>query len=62
LRDKTIISYRMDGPFCGNCDGGFSGEFIADLLPVPFSESIQSVRDLSLVAYKNFKNLSDCSG
>lgn len=62
LRDKTIISYRMDGPFCGNCDGGFSGEFIANLLPVPFFESIQSVRDLSLVAYKNFKYLSDCSG
>ena len=60
LRDKTIISYRMDGPFCGNCDGGFSGEMIGDFLPVPLSESIQSVRDLSLLAYENYKYISDC--
>jgi hypothetical protein len=40
--------------------GGFSGEIIGDFLPVPLSESIQSVRDLSLLAYENYKYTSDC--
>jgi len=61
LQDKTIISYKMDGPFCANCDGGFSGEIIGNFLPVPFSESIQSVRDLSLVDFQNYKYKSNCA-
>ena len=62
LADKTIISYRMDGPFCRNCDGGFSGQFIDNLLPIPFAKSIKSDRDSSLVDYQNYSYSSDCGG
>jgi dTDP-4-dehydrorhamnose 3,5-epimerase len=61
LEEKTVISYRMDGPFCGKCDGGFSGEFMAEFLPIQFSETIQSARDASLIDYQNYKYQSDCS-
>ena len=61
LEEKTVISYRMDGPFCGKCDGGFSGELVAEFLPIQFSETIQSPRDASLIDYQNYKYQSDCS-
>ena len=60
LEQKTIISYRMDGPFCGNCDTGFSGEIISRLLPIRFSETIQSTRDLALIEFSKFKYSSKC--
>ena len=45
LEEKTILSYRMDGPFCGKCDSGFSGALVENYLPVALSETIQSARD-----------------
>lgn len=60
LEERTIISYRMDGPFCGNCDGGFNGEIISFLLPVRMSETIQSTRDLGLVELSKFSYSSKC--
>ena len=60
LVEKTIISYRMDGPFCGNCDGGFSGELVTDFLPILLSETIQSHRDLELINLEKFKYFSKC--
>ena len=60
LEEKTVISYRIDGPFCGKCDGGFSGDLVAKFLPIQFSETIQSPRDASLIDYQNFKHQSDC--
>lgn len=60
LMDKTIISYRLDGAYCQNCDSGFSGEFISGLLPIPFSQAIQSIRDSSLTDYKNYVYSTEC--
>jgi len=60
LAEKTIISYRMDGPFCGNCDGGFSGEMVASHLPVLLSETIGSIRDAELVEFEEYKFRSEC--
>ena len=60
LAEKTIISYRMDGPFCRPCDSGFNGEFVADYLPEIFSETIRSTRDAELVTFENFEYLSGC--
>ena len=60
VEEKTVISYRMDGPFCGKCDGGFSGELVARFLPIQFSTTIQSPRDASLIDYQNYKYQSDC--
>lgn len=60
LQEKTIISYRLDGPFCGSCDGGFSGEIVASYLPVSMSETIQSPRDLGLIDFSKFEYKSDC--
>ena len=60
LAEKTIISYRMDGPFCGNCDSGFSAELIADFIPFPLSETIQSVRDIELIQFQNYEYISEC--
>lgn len=60
LEENTIISYRMDGAFCGNCDGGFSGELVANLLPILFSETIKSDRDAELIEYEKFSYLADC--
>jgi len=58
--EKTIISYRMSGPFCANCDGGFSGELIANHLPIPFVKTIQSARDADLIHFDNYKYVSKC--
>ena len=60
LAEKTIISYRMDGPFCGNCDGGFSGELVADHLPILLSETIRSVRDFDLTEFTEYQYRSKC--
>lgn len=60
LAEKTIISYRMDGPFCGKCDGGFSSELVADYLPIHLSETIQSPRDLDLITFEKFNYHSEC--
>lgn len=58
--EKTIISYRMNGPFCANCDGGFSGEIVANSLPIPFAKTIQSVRDADLLHFDDYKYVSKC--
>ncbi len=60
LEEKTIISYRMDGPFCGKCDGGFSGKLVAEFLPIPFTKAIQSPRDANLIDYYDYKYLTNC--
>lgn len=60
LEEKTIISYRMDGPFCGNCDGGFNSKFVANFLPISISETIQSPRDMELVEFSKFRYISPC--
>ncbi len=61
LEEKTIMSYKIDGPFCGKCDGGFSGKMIAEYLPIDFSTAIQSPRDTALIEFRNFEYLSDCN-
>ncbi len=58
--EKTIISYRMDGPFCANCDGGFSGKLIANHLPIPFPKAIQSARDTDLIQFEDYKYVTKC--
>ena len=58
--EKTIISYRMNGPFCVNCDGGFSGELIASFLPISFAKTIQSVRDAALIQLQDYNYSSKC--
>jgi len=60
LEEKTIISYRMDGAFCGSCDGGFSGELVANFLPISLSETIRSERDAQLIDFKEFNYDSNC--
>ena len=60
LAEKTIISYRMDGPFCVKCDGGFGAELVADFLPIALSETIRSVRDVELIQFQNYKYISEC--
>jgi len=57
---ETIISYRMDGPFCGKCDGGFSGQLVAEYLPLLMSETIRSTRDAELIEFEKFEYLSEC--
>ena len=60
LAEKTIISYRMDGPFCGKCDSGFSGEIVANHLSIVLSETIRSVRDAELIEFGKYNYLSEC--
>lgn len=60
LAEKTIISYRMNGPFCSNCDGGFGGELVANYLPIPFAETIRSPRDSALKPLEEFLYESEC--
>jgi len=57
---QTIISYRMNGAFCVKCDNGFSGELVADYLPVSISETIQSTRDMGLPDFASFEYSSEC--
>jgi dTDP-4-dehydrorhamnose 3,5-epimerase-like enzyme len=58
--EKTIISYRMNGPFCADCDGGFSGELFANFLPISFAKTIQSARDAALVQFQDYNYSSKC--
>ena len=60
LTEKTIISYRMDGPFCGKCDGGFSGGIVADHLPILLEETIRSIRDTELFEWEDYQYISEC--
>ena len=60
LAEKTIISYRMDGPFCGKCDGGFSGGIVADHLPILLEETIRSLRDTELFEWEDYQYISEC--
>jgi dTDP-4-dehydrorhamnose 3,5-epimerase-like enzyme len=59
--EKTVISYRMDRPFCANCDGGFSGNLVEKFLPIPIFETIRSDRDVDLIDYESYKYSSDCA-
>ena len=58
--EKTIISYRMNGPFCADCDGGFSGELFANSLPIPFAKTIRSARDVDLLNFDDYEYVSKC--
>ena len=60
LAERTILSYRMDGAFCRNCDSGFSGEIVAGHLPISLEETIRSVRDVNLVAFEDFQFKTEC--
>lgn len=60
LSDGTIISYRQDVAFCGNCDGGFSGEAVSQHLPVIFANTIRSDKDLHLPELEGFEFHSRC--
>lgn len=60
LEEKTIISYRMDEPYCGNCDSGFSGELVADHLPISITETVRSERDLALLRFDEYAYKSIC--
>jgi len=62
VEEKTIISYRMDGPFCSKCDSGFNGELVSHLLPIPLAETIRSPRDTALLPFQDFKYSSICVG
>lgn len=61
LKDNTIISYKMDGFFCGNCDGGVSGEVVNDFLPMEFEKTIRSERDTKLQNFNDFEYRSSCT-
>lgn len=61
LEEKTLISYRMDGPFCENCDSGVSAELVGEYLPVSLTETIRSARDLALPAFGRNDYNSKCS-
>lgn len=59
-QEKTLISYRMDGPFCEKCDAGISAEMVAPYLPVPLAETIRSARDLALPSFEGYVYNSEC--
>ena len=59
-QDCTIISYRMDGFFCKNCDSGFSPKVIEEHLPVDISYSILSERDKTLSDFSEYNYKSEC--
>lgn len=61
LKDNTIISYKMDGAFCSNCDGGINGEIVKEYLPVEFEETIRSERDTKLQNFRDFIYKSNCA-
>ena len=61
LEDETIISYRMDGVFCGNCDAGISPDVVSEYLPILLTETIRSERDLVLQSFFNSRIVSSCS-
>ena len=60
LEDETIISYRMDGAFCGACDAGISPDIISGFLPISLTETIRSERDLVLRSFFDSRMVSTC--
>jgi dTDP-4-dehydrorhamnose 3,5-epimerase len=60
LENDTLISYRMDGEFCKNCDTGFNPKVLKEYLPIDYSDSILSDRDDNLVDLAYFKIESKC--
>jgi len=60
LENETIISYKFDGFFCANCDAGISGEVVNEYLPIDFSATIRSEKDMNLQGIDNFKYESSC--
>ncbi len=62
LEAGTIISYRQDKAFCGNCDGGVSGDILEEYLPMKFQEIIRSGRDSRLQQFSSFIYQSKCTG
>lgn len=60
LENETIMSYKFDGFFCANCDGGISGEVISDYLPIDFTATIRSERDMNLQKVDSFKYETSC--
>ena len=60
LDNETIMSYKFDGFFCANCDGGISGEVINDYLPIDFAATIRSERDMNLQRVDSFKYETSC--
>jgi dTDP-4-dehydrorhamnose 3,5-epimerase len=61
LEESTVISYRMDGAFCANCDGGIGAEVVAPYLPVDLQDTIRSDRDLALERFETFEYSSNCT-
>lgn len=61
LEDDTLISYRMDGAFCANCDGGINAEVVAPYLSVELKDTIRSDRDLALEKFEAFAYSSRCA-
>ena len=51
LEDETIVSYQMDGKFCGNCDAGIDPSIVSSYMSLPLARTIRSARDLALKAY-----------
>ena len=62
LENETIMSYKFDGFFCANCDGGISGEILNEYLPVDFSTTIRSQKDINLQGINDFKYQTSCQG
>jgi|688.fasta_scaffold858643_1 dTDP-4-dehydrorhamnose 3,5-epimerase len=62
LENETIMSYKFDGFFCANCDGGISGEILNEYLLVDFSTTIRSEKDMNLQGINDFKYQTSCQG
>lgn len=60
LENETIMSYKLDGLFCPNCDNGVSGATINSFLPVSFESTIRSEKDLNLVDFENLSYTTSC--
>lgn len=61
LEDETIISYRMSGSFCKNCDTGFQVRGIEEILGISLESTIRSKRDAELPEFKSYSYFSSCS-
>jgi dTDP-4-dehydrorhamnose 3,5-epimerase-like enzyme len=60
LENETIMSYMFDGKFCADCDAGISGEILNEYLPINFSDTIRSEKDMNLTSFNSFKYESRC--
>ncbi len=61
LENDTIISYRMSGAFCKNCDGGFQIAGIEKILGLPLNSTVRSNRDIDLPDFKTYQYSSSCT-